>query len=90
MPSGGKSARDSCHRIQNRSWSALRCIEVCQRGIFPEKLKIYTMDGWKYCAQNERDMMVIALRRYKHPSGGANRHSDVPRTVNINAEFTLS
>jgi hypothetical protein len=54
------------------------------------KLKIYTIDGSKYCAKNEFNTMIIPPRRHKHPSSGANRASDVAATVNINAEFNLS
>jgi len=54
------------------------------------KLKIYTIDGSKYCAKNECNTMIIAPRRHTHPSSGANRPSDVAVTVNINAEFNLS
>ena len=54
------------------------------------KLKIYTIDGSKYCALNECNTMITVLRRHKHPSSGANRPSHVAVTVNINAEFNLS
>jgi hypothetical protein len=54
------------------------------------KLKIYTIDGSKYWAKNECNMMIIAPRRHKHPSSGANRPPDVAVTVTINAEFNLS
>jgi len=54
------------------------------------KLEIYTIDGLKYCTKNECNTMVIAPRRHKHPSSGANRPSDIAVTVNINAEFILS
>jgi hypothetical protein len=60
------------------------------KGISTGKLKIYTIDGSKYCAKNECNTMIIAPRRHKHPSSGANRPSDVAVTVNINAEFNLS
>jgi hypothetical protein len=53
-------------------------------------LKIYTIDGSKYCANNECNTMIIMPRRYKDPSSGANRPSDIAVTVNINAEFNLS
>jgi len=33
--------------------------------------------------------MRIAPRRHKDPSSGANRPSDIPATVNINAELNL-
>jgi len=68
----------------------LRCFKLCQRGIFTGKLKIYTINGSKYCAKSECNMMIITPRRHKHPSGSANRPSDVAVTVNINAEFNLS
>jgi len=54
------------------------------------KLKVYTIDGSKYCAKNECKMVIIAPRRHKHPSSSANRPSDVAVTVNINAGFNLS
>jgi hypothetical protein len=53
-------------------------------------LKIYTIDGWKYCAKNKCNRMIIVPRRHKDPSGGANRPSAVAVTVNINAVFNLS
>jgi len=59
-------------------------------GIPTGKLKIYTIDGSKYCAKNECNMMIIAPRRHKRPSSSANRPPDVAVTVNINAEFNLS
>jgi hypothetical protein len=55
-----------------------------------ENLKIYTIDGSKYCAKIECNTMIIALRRHKDRSSGANRPSDVAVTVYINAEFNLS
>jgi len=54
------------------------------------KLKIYAIDGSKYCAKNECNTVIIARRWHKHPSSGANRPSDVAVTVNINAQFDLS
>jgi hypothetical protein len=54
------------------------------------KLKIYTIDGSKYCAKNKYTKMIIVPRRPKDPSSGANRPSDLAVTVNINAEFNLS
>jgi len=54
------------------------------------KLNIYTIDGWKYCAKNECNTMIIAPRSHKDPSSSANGPSDVAVTVNINAEFNLS
>ena len=68
---------------------ALQCFEGCQRGISTGRLKIYTIDGSKYCARKECNTMRIPPRRHKHPSSGANRPSDVDVTVNINAEFNL-
>jgi hypothetical protein len=50
---------------------------------------IYTIDGSKYCAKNECNTMGIVPRRYKDPTSGGNRPSDVAVTVNINAEFNL-
>jgi hypothetical protein len=58
-------------------------------GDFAGKLKIYTIDGSKYCAKNECNTMIIAPRRLKHPSSGDNRPSDGAVTVNNNAEFNL-
>jgi hypothetical protein len=69
---------------------ALRCLELCQQGISTGKLKIYTIDGSKHCAKNECKTMIITPRRFKQPSSGANRPSDVAVTLNINAEFNLS
>jgi hypothetical protein len=54
------------------------------------KLKIYTIDGLKYCAKNQCKTMIITPRWRKHPSSGANRPSEVAVTVNINAQFYLS
>jgi hypothetical protein len=54
------------------------------------KVKIYTIDGLKYCAKNECNTMRIAPRRHKDPSSGANRPSDVTVTVIINTECNLS
>jgi hypothetical protein len=54
------------------------------------KLKIYTIDGWKCCAKNDCNAMIIVPRRHKDPSSGANRPSDVAVTVNINPDFNLS
>jgi hypothetical protein len=68
----------------------LRCFQLCHRGISIGKLKIYTIDGSKYCAKNKCNTMRIAPRRHKDPSSGANRPSDVAVTVNINAEYNLS
>ena len=69
---------------------ALRCFVLCQRAISTGKLKIYTINGPKYCAKNECNTMITAPRRHKHHSSGANRPSDVAVTVNIDAEFNLS
>jgi len=69
---------------------AMRCFQLCQRGISTGKVKIYTIDGSKYCAKNDCNTMIIAPRRHKHLSSGANRPLDVAVTVNINAEFNLS
>jgi len=69
---------------------ALRCFELCQSGISTGKLKIYTIDGSKYCAKNECNTMIIVPRWHKHPSSDANRPSDIAVTVNINAQFNLS
>ena len=48
------------------------------------------MDGLKYCAKNECNIMIIMPRSHKHLSSSANGPSDVSVTVNINAEFHLS
>jgi len=88
-PSGGKSTRNGCHRIENTSLFTLRCFYLCQRGISTGKLRIYTIDSSKYCAKNECNTMITAPRRHKHPSSSANRSSDVGVTVNINAELNL-
>jgi hypothetical protein len=58
--------------------------------ISTRKLKIYTIDGSKYCAKNGCNTMIIAPKWHKHPSSGANRPPEVAVTVNINAEFNLS
>jgi len=68
---------------------ALQCFQLCKRGISAGMLKIYTIDGLKYCAKNECNTMITAPRWHKHPSSGANRPSDVAVRVNINAEFNL-
>jgi len=53
------------------------------------KRKIYRIDCLKYCAKNECYTLILAPRRYMHPSSGANSPLDIPITVNINAEFNL-
>ena len=53
-------------------------------------VKIYTIDGLKYCPKNECNTMIIVRRIYRYPSRSANRPSDVAVTVNINAEFNLN
>jgi hypothetical protein len=58
-------------------------------GIYTQNLKIYRINGWKYCSQNERNAMITTPRWHKHPSSGANRPSDVAAIVNFNAEFNL-
>jgi len=58
-------------------------------GISTRKLKIYTIDGSKYCANKVCNTMIPMPKWRKHPSSGANRPSDVGVTVNINAEFDL-
>jgi hypothetical protein len=55
-----------------------------------KKLKIYTIDGSKYCAKNQCNTKRIESRRHKDPSSGANGPSDVAVTGNIDAEFNLS
>ena len=54
------------------------------------KLKIYTIEGSKYCAKNESNTMIITPRSHKHPLSGTYRPSDIAVTVNINAEFNLT
>ena len=54
------------------------------------KLKIYTVDGLKYCPKNECNNMMIKPRQLIHPSSSANWPPDVAVTVNINAEWNLS
>ena len=68
---------------------AKQCFMLYQREISTGKLKIYTIDGWKYCAKHECNTMITVPRKQKHPASGANRPSDVAVTVNINAEFNL-
>jgi len=41
-------------------------------GISIGKLKIYTIDGSKYCAKNKCNAMRIEPRRHNDPSSGAN------------------
>jgi hypothetical protein len=89
-PSSWKSTRNWCHRIENQSLFALQWCYLCQRGISIGKLKIYTINGSKYCAKDECKTMRIAPRRHEDPSSGATRPSDVAVTVNINTEFHLS
>ena len=90
MPSIGQCTRNGYHIIQNTSLFPLRHFELYQRGISTEKLKIYIIEGWKYCAKNECNTMITAPRRHKHPSTSANKPSYVAVTVNINVEFNLS
>ena len=52
-------------------------------------MKVYTINGSKYCAKNMCNTMIIAPRRHQDPSSSANRPSDVAVTVNFNAEFNL-
>jgi len=52
-------------------------------------MKIYKIDGSKYCAKNECNTMISMPEWHKHPSSGANSLSDVGVSVNINAEFNL-
>jgi len=88
-PSGGKSTRNWCHRIENTSLFALRCFQLCQRWISTCNLRIYTIDASKYSAKNKCNTMITPPRRHKHPSSSANTSSDIAVTVNINAEFNL-
>jgi len=69
---------------------ALRCFQLCKRGISTGKLQIYTIDGSKYCAKTQCNTMIIVPGRHKHPSHGANGPSDVAVLVIINALFNLS
>jgi len=59
------------------------------KGISTGKLKIYTIDGSKYCAKDGCITIVPVPRRHKHLSSSANRPSDVVVTVNINVESNL-
>jgi len=59
-------------------------------GISIRKLKIYTIDGSKYCAKNECNTMRIEPRRHNDHSSSTNRPSDLAVTVNIDPEFNLS
>jgi len=68
---------------------ALQFLQLCQWGISTGKLKIYTIDGSKYCAPKECDTRITVPRRQKHPSSDPNRPSDIAVTVNINAEYNL-
>jgi hypothetical protein len=90
MPSSRKSSRNWCYRIENTSLFPLPCIQLCQRGISTAKVKIYTIDGSKYCAKNKCTMMITVPRWEKHLLCGTNRPSDISVTVNISAEFNLS
>jgi hypothetical protein len=58
-------------------------------GISIRRLKIYTIDGSKYCGKNEHNSIIIMARRLKHQSSSANILSDVAVLVNINAEHNL-
>jgi len=60
------------------------------KGDFHREAEDIQIDGWKYCAKNECNTMLIAPRWHEHPSSSANRPSAVAVTVNINAEFNLS
>jgi len=60
------------------------------KGISNRKLKIYTIDGSKYCAKNECNTMILAPRWHKHHWSGANGPSEVAVTVNIYAQLNLS
>jgi len=42
-----------------------------------------------YCPKNKCNAVIIARRRHRYPSSGANKPSDVVVTVNVNAEFNL-
>jgi len=59
------------------------------KGVSIRKLKIYTINGSKYCAKNKCNTMITTPRRHMYPTSGANTPSDVAVTVNINAEFNL-
>jgi len=66
----------------------LQCFQLCQRGITIGKPKIFKIVGSKDCSKNECNTIRIARRRYKDPSSGANRPSDIAVTVNVNPEFS--
>jgi len=89
MSSHRKCTLNQRHWIANTSLFALRCCKLYQRWISTGKMKIYTIDGSKYCTKNEYNSMIPVPRSHKHPSSGANRPSVVAVTVNINAEFNL-
>jgi len=72
------------------SFFALRDVELCQSGISTRKLKIYTVEGFKYCARKRWNTMIIAPGTHKHPSSGANRTSYIAVTMNTNAKFHLT
>jgi hypothetical protein len=59
-------------------------------GISMKKQQIYTIDGLMNCAKIECSTMIMVPTRYKDPSSGANRPSDVAVTLNINAEVNPS
>jgi hypothetical protein len=58
-------------------------------GISTWRFRIYTIDGSKYCSNNMYNNRMIAPRRHRLQSSGANRLSDVAVPVNFIAEFTL-
>jgi hypothetical protein len=89
MPSGGRGTCNSHHKIEYSSLFTLQYFECYKRVISTGKLKIYTIDGSKYCAKNKCNTVWTPPWRYKHPSCGANRSSDVGVTVNINTEYNL-
>jgi len=89
MPSSGQSRCNWCYRIENTSLFAFRCFYLWQMGNSTGKLKIYTINGSKYCAKKEWKTMIIAPRRHQHPSSGSYRPLDIAATANFYAEFNL-
>jgi hypothetical protein len=86
-PCSGMITCNTCHRIDNTSLLHLESFFLWQRGISARKLKIYTIDGWMYCAKRECNRMIVAPQRDQHPSSGANTPSDIAVTVHFNAEY---
>jgi len=72
-----------------RNWSLCDVFSSAEWGISTGNLEMYTIDDLNYCSKNECHTMMTMPRRHKHPASGANRPSDIPVTVNINAEYNL-